>query len=624
MKNSIPVAIQHTLYILVLPVLLFSIPLNAQTLRVEPMNWWVGMKNSTLQLLVYGEGIGATTVSLRYQGVSIRNVHKADSPDYLFIDLQVSPSTRPGTFPIQFKKEGRVTASYQYRLSARNKTTAKVKGFSSSDVIYLVTPDRFSNGDPSNDQVEGMRETAVNRTDDYGRHGGDIRGIINNLDYISSMGFTAVWPMPLLENDMPQASYHGYAITDYYKVDPRYGNLDDYKELADKARQKGLKLIFDGVLNHTGSYYWWMKDLPFRNWVNYADSIRITNHRRTVNQDLYAAASDKERMVRGWFVEQMPDLNQENPFLAEYLIQNNIWWIETLGLAGIRQDTYPYSQKKFLEQWTCRIMNEYPGFSIVGEEWTTNPLIAAYWQKGKQNTTGYRGCLKSTMDFPLQSALVQALTEPESWDKGLVKLYEALANDFVYANPKDLLVFGDNHDMDRLFTFLKKDPGLMQMALAYLLTIRGIPQLYYGTEILLENSAKPGDHGLIRSDFPGGWKEDTMNGFTGAGLSADQLRIQSFLKKLLNWRKNKTVIHQGNTLHFAPAGGTYIFFRYNEKETVMVILNKNNKPAKLETSRFAEIVKDKKTATDVILGDTYPLGTELTVPARSALILELK
>lgn len=606
-------------------IFLFSaFDITAQTVRVEPMNWWVGMKNTSLQLLVHGEGIGATTASLNYAGVRIVKVNRAESPNYLFVDLQVSPTTKPGRFPILFKKGNEIVARYEYSLAARSRETMQQKGFNSSDVIYLVTPDRFANGNPANDRMEGMRETKVNRLNDYGRHGGDIRGIINNLDYIAAMGFTAIWPTPMLENDMAHASYHGYAITDYYKVDPRFGSLDEYKELAVKMKQKGLKLIFDGVVNHTGSQYWWMKDLPFKNWINYADSMRITNHRRTVNQDLYASKADQELMVRGWFVSSMPDLNHDNPYLANFLIQNNIWWIETLGLAGIRQDTYPYSGKQFLEKWTCSIMHEYPQFSIVGEEWSTNPLIAAYWQKGKTNTTGYAGCMKSTMDFPLQSALVQALTEPESWDKGLVKLYEALANDFVYAQPNELLVMGDNHDMDRLFTFMKKDPQLLQMALTYLLTIRGIPQLYYGTEVLMENSAKPGDHGLIRSDFPGGWNEDTMNAFTGAGLTAEQLKIQSYLKKLLNWRKGKKVIHEGKTIHFGPAQGVYVYFRYTGTETVMVVLNKNNQTMKLDTNRFAEVLSKKKTAQDIITGDRFELEKGLDIPARSAWVLEIK
>ena len=604
--------------------LLFIGPGFAQVERIEPMNWWVNMKNQELQLLVHGKQIGETSPMINYAGVSIKKITKAESKNYLFIDLVISKNTKPGTFKLSFNKQGKTVFTYDYLLLQREKDAGQLQGFTAADVIYLITPDRFANGNSSNDVIASMREKKIDRKNDYGRHGGDIRGIIDHLDYIADMGYTAIWPTPLLENDMPQSSYHGYAITDYYKVDPRFGTLAEYKELAAKANQKGLKLIFDGVVNHSGSAYWWMNDLPFHNWINFSDSIQFTNHRRTVNQDPYASAIDKDLMVKGWFVKTMPDLNQDNPFLATYLIQNSIWWIETLALSGIRQDTYPYSQKKFLEQWTCRIMNEYPRFSIVGEEWSTNPLIAAYWQKGKQNKSGYEGCLKSTMDFPLQASLVQALTEPESWDKGLPKLYEGLANDFVYANPNDLLVFGDNHDMDRLFTQLKNDVNLLQMALSYLLTIRGIPQIYYGTEILLENSAKPGDHGLIRTDFPGGWKEDARSGFTGVGLSDDQLRMQSFLKKLLNWRKNKAVIYDGKTMHFGPEKGVYVYFRYNKEEMVMVVLNKNTTTTLVNTNRFEEMMKNKKQATNVLTGGQISLSNQLSVPPKTVLILELK
>jgi len=614
----LPKKISTGLFFFLVPVLL-----TAQ-LRVEPMHWWTGMKNPELQLLVHGAGIGSGQPFISTTQARIKKVHKADSPNYLFIDLEIARNAKPGSFQIQFKKDGKTISSYEYFLHARSPQASQVKGFSAADVIYLITPDRFANGDTSNDVVAGMRETKLDRKHDYGRHGGDLRGMINSLDYIASMGYTAIWPTPLLENDMRQSSYHGYAITDHYKVDPRFGTVEDYKELADKARRKGIKLIYDGVVNHTGSQYWWMTDLPFRNWINYPDSLQVTNHRRTVNQDPYAAGVDRDLMVKGWFVRQMPDLNQENTFLANYLIQNNIWWIETLGLGGIRQDTYPYSQKKFLEQWSCRIMNEYPHFSIVGEEWTTNPLIVSYWQQGKSNNSGYKGCMKSTMDFPMQATLIQALTEPESWDKGLVKLYEGLANDFVYANPKDLLVFGDNHDMDRLFTQLKSDVDLQQIALTYLLTIRGIPQLYYGTEILMQNNAKPGDHGLIRSDFPGGWAGDGVNGFTGKGLSTDQVRIQTFLKKMLNWRKNKNVIHSGNTMHFAPAYGAYVYFRYNDNETIMVVLNKDTATTSINTGRFAEIIKNRKQAVNVLTGESIALANRLSIPPRSAVVLELK
>lgn len=603
--------------------ILLSVLKAGAQIRVEPMHWWAGMRDPNLQLIVYAPSIGNSIPRIKNPHLKLAKVHRPPNTNYLFLDLLISPSARAGHYPIEFLVNNLPVATYDFELKQRKKpASAAARSFNSSDVIYLITPDRFSNGDPGNDVVKGMRETGLDRGHDYARHGGDLRGVINHLDYIRDMGFTAIWMTPVLENDMPQSSYHGYAITDHYRVDPRFGTMKDYEELASQCARRGIKLIFDGVANHTGSYYWWMGDLPFPDWINYADSMQGTNHRRTVNQDVYAAQSDKFRMAKGWFVPSMPDLNQANPFMENYLVQNNIWWIETLQLSGIRQDTYPYSEKKFLANWTCRIQKEYPGFSITAEEWSTNPLITSYWQKGKSNETGYRGCLQSPMDFPNQANLVAALAEPESWGTGLVKLYEGLANDFVYASPKDLLVFGDNHDMDRLFTQVKENPALHRMALTWLLTTRGIPQLYYGTEILMHNSAKPGDHGLIRSDFPGGWQGDRVNGFTGMGLTNEQLATQAFLKKLLNWRKQSGVIHGGNTRHFAPESGVYVYFRYNKTDTVMVVLNKNNGPTTLNLSRFEEMLKGKKTWKNVMSGSSGAYRQSLELEPVSAAILQ--
>lgn len=603
--------------------LLISIAMSAQITRVEPPNWWVGMQSTSLQLLVQGPKAGQLTPVINYPGVRIEKTHRADSENYLFIDLTIAADAKPGDLTIAFKRGNATAYEHQYPLLARKQKPEAFQGFNASDVIYLITPDRFANGDPGNDIVPSLLEKKIDRKQGFARHGGDIQGIIDHLDYLSGMGFTAIWPSPLLENDMPNWSYHGYAITDYYRVDPRFGTLDTYKALAEKARSKGMKLIFDGVVNHCGSTHWWMKDLPFKDWVNFPDSIQVTNHRRTVNQDPYASKIDRELMVGGWFVPTMPDLNQRNPFFAAYLIQNSIWWIETLHLGGIRQDTYPYPDKDFLTQWSCRIMEEYPNFSLVGEEWSLNPLLAAYWQQGKVNHDGYKSCLKSPMDFPLQRALTSALTEPETWDQGFVKLYEGLANDFVYANPNNLMTFGDNHDMDRIFTQLKQDPALTKMALAYLLTMRGIPQIYYGSEVLMDNTGHPGDHGVIRTDFPGGWAGDAVNGFTGTGLSKDQSDVQAFLKKLLNWRKANLAVQQGKTMHFGPVGGVYVYFRYTSDQKIMVILNKNEQTTKLDTERFAEILTGHKNGVDVLSGTKMSVAGPLTLAPKSVLILEV-
>ena len=614
------------LYSTVVFSLLFSKNIIAQIYHVEPLNWWVGMKNPHVQLLINGSDVGTTTPIINYPGVVIKKTSKGDSKNYLFVDLLIANNTKPGIFTINFKKDGKTVYTYAYSLLQREKNASQLKGFNSSDVIYLLVPDRFANGDESNDVVNGMRENKVDRSFDGGRHGGDIRGIINHLDYIKDMGFTAIWPTPMLENDMKSYSYHGYSITNHYKVDPRFGTLDEYKELSQKVRSKGMKLIFDEVLNHTGSNYWWMNDLPFKNWLNYPDKYTPSNHRRTVNEDMYASNYDKDLWVNGWFDKTMPDMNGKNPFMANYLIQSTIWWIETLQLGGIRQDTYGYSDKAFLKNWSCSIINEYPNFTTVGEEWSTNPLITSYWQRGKKNYDGYSGCLTTIMDFPMQSALIDALKEPEGSDfgKGLTKLYEGLANDFVYADPNNILVMGDNHDMDRLFMQLNEDIDLTKMALTYLLTIRGIPEIFYGTEILMDNSPHHKNDGIIRSDFPGGWKEDSINAFTRTGLSENSLKMQSYLKQLLNWRKNNPVISSGKTLHFAPYNGVYVYFRYNKEKTIMVVLNKNKEAITIDTKRFQEILKDKDNATNVLSNQTFSVHSPLIVDPKSATIFDIQ
>ncbi|MGM5469483.1 glycoside hydrolase family 13 protein [Flavobacteriaceae bacterium LMO-SS05] len=598
--------------------------------KVEPPNWWVGFKNQDLQLMVHHDNISTAIPEILFLGVSVKAVQKADSPNYLFIDLHISNQAKAGRFNIVFKFEEGETLVQTYELKEREKAAVDFIGFDSSDAIYLITPDRFANGDVSNDTNEPLLEKTIDRTDDYARHGGDLKGIIDHLDYIYDLGFTAIWPTPMLINDMPKASYHGYAMTDFYKVDPRFGTLENYKELSSKMAEKDMKLIMDMVANHCGSNHWWMRDLPFKDWVNQqqaflnGDKLKNSNHRRTTNQDSYASKVDKNEMTRGWFVPSMPDLNQKNPFMANYIIQNNIWWIETLKLGGIRQDTYPYSDKEFLSNWAGSIMTEYPNFNIVGEEWTTNPLLIAYWQDGHQNKDGYDSNLKSTMDFAMQSNIVQALNENESWGGGLVKMYDGLANDFVYTNPKSIMIFPDNHDMSRIFTQLKGDVANTKMALATILTLPRIPQLYYGTEILMNDFEKPGDHGLLRGDFPGGWQGDQVNAFTGDGLTDAQTDMQSYLKTLLNYRKTSKAIHEGKTLHFAPENGIYVLFRSYYNETVVLILNKNTSPITLDLKRYEEAGLTGKTLKNIVSGKQLVWDNTLELNQKGSLILTTK
>ena len=584
---------------------------DTSLIRVEPPHWWIGMKNRHLQLLVKHPNISKFEPEITYEGVSITGVHQADSPNYLFIDLMISETAQPGKFDLVFTNDNHEKLTHTYELKSREEKPEDYIGFNSSDAIYLITPDRFANSDTSNDVDETLREKTINREDDYGRHGGDIQGITNHIDYIDNLGFTTIWPTPMLINDMPQASYHGYAITDFYQVDPRFGTLSEYKELASKLKEKDMKLIMDMVANHCGSEHWWMEDLPFKDWVNQQEALESgqplnnSNHRRTVNQDLYASKKDKAEMSEGWFVRSMPDLNQRNPFMANYIIQNNIWWIETLKLGGIRQDTYPYSDKDFMSDWAGAIMNEYPNFSIVGEEWSSNPLLIGYWQDGAKHNDGYESNLRSTMDFAMQRNIVNALNEEESWDNGLVKIYDGLANDFHYASPKDIMIFPDNHDMSRIFTQLKGDVSNTKMALAIIAALPRIPQVYYGTEILMNDFEKPGDHGLLRGDFPGGWKTDSVNAFKADGLKEDQLKMQDFISKVFNYRKDSKAIHEGKTIHFAPFMGTYFLFRIIEGETVVLILNKNEEPITIDLNRYAEIGLDGKTLKNIDTGEEF-------------------
>jgi len=458
--------------------------------RVEPTFWWVGMKNPKVQLMVHGMEIAGTEISLNYPGVKIQTISRQENPNYVFIDLVISPEAKAGTFPIQFRKSKKEVVSYNYELKNREPHSASRKGFDGSDVIYLITPDRFANGNPANDSIVGMKELPK-RSHYNGRHGGDIQGIKNSLDYLSGMGFTSVWLNPVLENNMTRVSYHGYSTTDFYSVDPRYGTNEEYRELAQVIHQKGMKLMMDMIFNHIGSEHWWMKDVPSADWLNQYPDFKISSHRHTVNQDPHVSETDKRMMADGWFDTTMPDLNLRNPILSNYLIQNSIWWTEYVGLDGIRMDTYPYPDKFGMAEWTRRMLEEYPDFYMVGEEWTMNAAIISYWQKGKINQDGYVSELPGLMDFPLNDAVIRGLKDPGQG--GLFLMYESLANDFQFPSPEKLVVFPDNHDMTRFYSQLGENFDLMKMGMVYYATTRGIPQIFYGTEILMTSPEKRQD-----------------------------------------------------------------------------------------------------------------------------------
>ncbi|MEX2124062.1 MAG: glycoside hydrolase family 13 protein [Woeseia sp.] len=590
--------------------------------HLEPAFWWAGMQSRKLELMVHGDGIAELEPALEYPGVSIVDVYRTDNPNYLFVDLKLSEDVSAGDFRIDLERDGESQLHFQYELRAREPGSAVREGFDPSDVIYLVTPDRFANGDSSNDEVDSL-DDGLNRDDPHGRHGGDIAGIIDRLDYIADMGYTQIWLNPVLENDQPESSYHGYATTDFYQVDARFGSNELYRELATKADKKGIGLIMDVILNHSGSEHWWMRDLPSEDWINNEARFVGTTHIRESLLDPHAADGDRERFSDGWFVPSMPDLNQQNARLATYLIQNSIWWVEFAGLSGIRVDTWPYSDKAFLAEWGRRLTGEYPGLNIVGEEWVTNPAVVAYWQRDSLRRDGYQSYLPSLMDFPLHDAAIKGLLEPEGWGTGLDRIYRMLANDFLYADPYNLVIFPDNHDMSRIYTQLDERFDLYKMSLAFFLTTRGIPQLYYGDEILMANPGTDA-HGVIRSDFPGGWPGDNANGFTGKGLADRQREAQALTRTLLSWRKTASAVHRGKLTQYAPEGSSYIYFRHDDRQKVMVVINKSREEQPVDVARFNEVISGEASGTDVMTGRQYRLDESFRVPAGTALVLELE
>jgi len=608
--------------ILILALVLITSSLFAQKIelqRVEPPNWWVGMENENLQILVYGENISETDVIIKSDKVELVKINKVESSNYLFLDLKINKNATAGEFEIIFKKGKKTKGKYTYVL---NKKREIQRGFSSADAIYLLMPDRFANGNSENDSEESMLEKADRKNLD-GRHGGDIQGVINHLDYIKELGMTAVWLNPTIENNNKDYSYHGYGITDFYKTDARFGTNEDYKNLSDEIHKKDMKLIMDMIFNHCGIGHWWVGDYPTKDWTNSNPDFR-SNFRGETIADPHSSTSDLSQMVQGWFVTTMPDLNQNNKYLATYLIQNSIWWIEYADLDGIRMDTQPYPYKEFMSEWAKQVMTEYPTISLLGETWLQKVPFTAYFQGDSPISGDYNSHLQSTTDFPLYYAIKDALNEEEGWTSGLLKLYYVLAQDFLYADANKNVIFMDNHDLDRFYTSVGEDINKLKMGIAFLLTTRGIPMFYYGTEILTSGQEHKG-HGHIRTDFPGGWASDKANAFTEKGRTKDQNEIFNFTKKIANWRQTNKAVTEGKLIHFLPENNTYVYFKYTENEAVMVILNNHNSESRtIDCSRFNEILKDYSSGKDIISDKKIDNFKEITISKKSAMIIELK
>jgi len=620
---------QHMKSIIKVVILLFSISIFSQVEKIEPPFWWSNMKNPELQLVVYGNNIAKYDVSIS-DNIKIINIRKTENPNYQFITVSTK-NINPGNINITLSEKGKKIQTLAYEFKQRRENSSIRDGFDSSDAMYLIMPDRFANGNPNNDSTADTAEKA-DRANPGGRHGGDIQGVIDHLDYINDLGFTSLWSTPLLEDNEPVYSYHTYAQSDLYKIDSRFGTNEDYKRLASEMHKRDMKLIMDYVTNHWGSKHWMIQDLPTKDWIHYWENgekgFQRSSYRMSTQFDSNASQHDSHACMDGWFDTTMPDMNQSNPLLLKYITQNAIWWIEYADLDGFRVDTYSYNDKEAIAKWTKAIMDEYPNFNIVGEVWMHNQSQMAYWQKDSKvgAIDSFNSYLPSVMDFTLHDAVTVMFNEEEkwSWDKGMIRAYDNFTNDFLYPDINNILVFAGNHDTNRINEIYKSDINKYKLVMSLIATVRGIPQFYYGDEIgMLGDKNAKGD-GDIRRDFPGGWQGDAINAFTAQGRTDSQNSYYNFTKKLFNWRKSKDVIHNGKTMQFVPQNNVYVYFRYNDSERVMVVLNNSTDAQSLELSRFAEMIKESKYGQEILSGKEIKFNGTLKVEAKSSMIIELK
>lgn len=610
---------------------------SSQVSRVEPLSWWVGMK-APLQLLVQGEGISEYNVAIEGgNGVKVNKIHKADSPNYLFVDVNILKDAAPDTYYLVFSKDGKPAFKYPYEIAARESGSVQRKSYTAADMIYLIMPDRFANGDPSNDSTSDTAEKS-DRNGYFGRHGGDIQGIIDHLDYIEDLGATAIWCTPLLEDNEPDGSYHGYACSDYYHIDPRFGSNELYREMVAKAHEKGLKVVMDIVTNHCGTAHWWMKDLPFADWIHQFPEYTGTNVCFSTNMDPNASKYDLNLQESGWFVPSMPDMNLDNQFTLKYFQQWAIWWIEYAGLDGFRVDTYPYNEKEPMSRWCKAVRTEYPNFNIVGECWTSSIPQLAYWQADNENKDGFNSNLPSIMDFPLYDAICAGVpTDSVQWGAGMTKVYDCLSHDFVYHDLSKMMIFPGNHDTDRIGDVVRQNPDRMKIVMTMMATMRGFPQIFAGDEMMFVSKDKSQGHGGLRVDFPGGWAGDKENWFTEEGrkaaltgtdgkpVAAGQVAdLHDYTRKLFQWRKGKGVIHDGKTLHFLTRDNTYAYFRYNADEAVFVFINNSRGRKSIPWSHYAEIADGLYDGRDVMTGEAVEVNDSTVVGPRQALVVEYK
>ena len=601
--------------------------------RIDPANWFVGMKNTSLQLMVYGENIRQADVTTDYDGVKIDSIVRLDSPNYLLVYLNLE-GVKPGEMTLNFKN-GKAVKKVKYELKAREKRGEERMGFTNADVLYMLMPDRFADGNPDNNDIKGMNPYKTDRSQPSLRHGGDLEGIRRHLDYFKELGVTALWFTPVLENNSPSGSYHGYATTDYYRVDPRFGTNDEYRRLTDEAHAKGLKIVMDMIFNHCGFEHPWIKDMPSKDWLNTPEWLydrkdktkaevnrkyMQTTYKLTPTVDPYASAIDLKETVDGWFVPSMPDLNQRNPHVIRYLIQNSIWWIETVGIDGIRMDTYPYADADAMALWMKTIDEEYPNFNVVGETWVSDPPYTAAWQKDSK-ISQRNSYLKTVMDFSFHAKINQAKYEnTDGSGNGMNRIYENFVYDYLYPNPSSVMAFVENHDTDR-FLGNGRDTTALKQAMAILLTVKRIPQLYYGTEILM-NGTKEKTDGYVRKDFPGGFPGDDHNAFTAGGRTPEENAMFTWLSRLLHWRQGNDVITKGSQTQFIPYNGVYVIARRYNGKNVMTVVNGTSRTTEFAVKRYAEVIGHNTEAKDVLTDRTVSLTDDTQLEPRKVMILE--
>ncbi|MBS1680132.1 MAG: cyclomaltodextrinase N-terminal domain-containing protein [Bacteroidetes bacterium] len=602
-----------------LPLLTFSQKPKQSIDRVEPPHWWAGMKWNTVQVLVHSNDphFNEQSVSVNYPGVSLAKVNKLDNPKYLALDLEIDPTAKPGNVTINF---GKNTITWPLLKRREGNGTTFAQGLSSADLIYLLMPDRFSNGDPTNDRVAGMRDQSLNRDSIYYRHGGDLQGVINHLDYLQSLGVTALWMTPVIENDMPDRTEHGYAMTSHYKIDPRFGGSEAYKKLSDELHKRGMKLIQDAVYNHAGLYHVDIQDKPMKDWLHEWPTYTNTTYKDAAIMDPYGSKADKKQMLDGWFTKMMPDLNQSNPVMANYLIQHALWSVEEFGVDAWRIDTYIYNDLDFMNRCNQALFNEYPSMFMFGETWVTGTANQAFFMENNLNIS-QKSNLPGETDFQTNYHGIFPALDKNS--DGFWNMYQTLSNDFLYKDPSKMVSFLNNHDTNRALSQLGEDVNKYKMAVTWLLTTRGIPQLYYGEEILMKGKTWPKD-GWVRLDFAGGWPADKKNAFTQAGLTTEEKEVQDYVKKLGNFRKKSSAITSGKMIQFVPQNNVYVYFRYDSKQVLMIVLNTNTKEMKLDTQRFAEMMKGKAKARNAMTGESIENLGEIKLQPLHALILELE